>query len=156
MSFVESRNIAALITNRMASPQASALAGGAGNNVAVPGIIIQRSLIGLPNSAAISVLFEAVLAATDTLSLSNVIVQDSADGITFANFGVASNPGIVATGPGGGGTVRGQATIAVELDGARDYIQVDFTPVLSAASIDTAKLVAVMTFGGPDRLPAML
>lgn len=156
MSIVQSKNIAALITNRIASAQVSATAGGAGNNVAVTGLVIQRSLIGTPNSAAVSVLFEAVLGATDMLSLINVVVQDSADGIIFANFATFTNPGVVATGPTGGGTVRGETTLAVDLEGARDYIQVDFTPVLSAASVDTAKLVSVMTLAGQDRLPAPL
>lgn len=156
MSIVQSKNIAALITNRIASAQVSATAGGAGNNVAVTGLVIQRSLLGTPNSAAVSVLFEAVLGATDMLSLINVVVQDSADGIIFVNFATFTNPGVVATGPTGGGTVRGETTLAVDLEGARDYIQVDFTPVLSAASVDTAKLVAVMTLAGQDRLPAPL
>jgi hypothetical protein len=148
------KNLAQLITPRLASAFTNVTAGGSGNNVAVTGLTLQRSLIKSPLNAGIALFFSAALGAANTLSLGTVKIQDSADGSSFADFLTFTNPGVVATGPTGGGTVTGQLLLSADLEGARDYIHLLFTPSLSAANTDTATLVAALLFAGFDRLPA--
>lgn len=148
-------DVASLITARAASAFVSATAGGAGNNVSVVGLTIDRFSFGsLPMCGEIEIPFETVLAQGDTLSLSALSVEDSADGSSWAVYQTLTAPGVVATGPAGGGTVHGQVSVGVNLSSARRYVRVDHTPSLSAANTDTAKTLAVFVLGGFDELPA--
>lgn len=152
--FVTQRNIAALVSSRIASAISALTAGGTGDATAVAGIVIDRKAIGMPLNAVLTLAFTAVLAATKTLSFGTVKIQDSADGTTFADFLTFTDPGVVATGPTGGATVNGQVNLAANLAGARQYLKVLFTPDLSASSTDTANAVAILGFAGFDRLPS--
>ncbi len=148
-------DVASLVTARVASAFVSATAGGAGNNTSAVGLTIDRQSLGsLPLCGEIEIPFEAVLAQGDTLSISALAVEDSADGTSWATYQTMTAPGVVATGPTGGGTVHGQASVGVNLSSARRYVRVDHTPVLSAANTDTAKTLAVLVLGGFDELPA--
>lgn len=153
---VTARNISALISPRVAAPITAITAGGAGDATAISGLAIDRGALKMPLSAALVISFTATLAATKTLSLGTVKMQDSADGSTFADYSALSiaDPGVVATGPTGGGTVNGQVVIPIPLAGMRQYVKPLFTPDLSATGTDTAMVSAILVFGGFDRSPA--
>lgn len=151
---VDMKNISSRITPKLASAFTSVTAGGTGDATAVTGIAIQRSAIGNPLNASLQLAFSAVLAATKTLSFGTVKIQDSADGSTWSNFISYTDPGVVATGPTGGGTVTGVTKLHADLSGARDYVRVLFTPDMSATGTDTATIVAILNLAGFDRLPA--
>jgi len=141
------------LTVRAGSAFTSIVAGGAGDNIAVNGNALQRSALQNPRGAALSLLWSATLAANQTLSLTNIKVQDSADGIIFADYLTFADPGVVAQ---GAGTKSGVATFSAFLDGARDYVRVTFTPNLSAGATDTAILLPVFVLTGFETLPAPL
>ncbi len=155
MNMTELRDVASLLTAKIASVFDSATAGGTGDATAVNGTTIDRFAGGgVPLNAELLLVWKAVLAAAATLSLGAVKVQDSADGSTWADYQTFTDPGVVATGPAGGGTVYGVTKLGVNLGSARRYIRFNFTPDLSAANTDTAIVVAVMNLAGFDRLPA--
>ena len=150
------------IVDLTAAAPASALvnvtAGGAGNNVAVNGLTIDRYNYGVATTVAFDLVFQATMAANDTLSITAAKVEDSADGVNWATFQpmpgpTVTAPGVVATGAAGGGTSQGVVRFGVGLRMARRYVRFDFTPVLSAANTDTAAILAHATFAGFDRLP---
>ena len=151
---VTQKDIGSLVTARVASAFAASTAGGAGNAAAVTGPTLQRSLIGMPRSAALVLAFTATLAAGKTLSLGAVSIQDSADGVSFAPYQLFVDPGIVATGPANGGTMAAEVTLKAALSGARDYVRVVFTPTLSATATDTATVLALLLFAGFSLLPS--
>jgi len=145
------KNVASLLTLRPASGFVSVTAGGAGDAVAVNGIIIQRSLIGMPYNAALVLAYTTTLSASQSLSFTVAKIQDSADGVTFADYQAFAAPGSVAT---GAGTVQSVVELAADLRGARDYIRAVFTPDLSAGATDTATIIGLWAFAGFDRLPS--
>jgi hypothetical protein len=152
--FVQQKNIEALLTPRVASAYTSIVAAGSGDNTAVVGVAIQRSLIGLPLTAMCNILWSAVLGATKSLSLKTLLIEHSVDGSTWTTYKTFTDPGIVATSVGGG-TVEGQTHVSVDLMGANDYVRFDWTPDLSNTATDTASLIAEFVFAGADRLPAV-
>lgn len=154
MNRVIMTDIASVIAPRIASAFTSATAGGTGDNTSVVGATLDRAALGLPLCAEVGVFFSATLAATKTLSITALKVEDSADGSTWADYAVLTAPGVVATGPTGGGTVSGQATSGVNLSGARKYIRVTHTPDLSATGTDTATTVAIAVLAGFTPIPA--
>lgn len=147
------RNIGALISVMNAAANTAATAGGTGDATEVVGLIIDRTLIGLPQSAVFAIPFAAVLAEGETLSLAYTIESSGADDMSGAVDLLTGAATVVATGPTGGGTVRGCYEVAVPLMGAGQYVRGNFTPDLSSANTDTAALSAVFVFGGMDRLP---
>ena len=153
---VQHKDIGSLLTARLASPFAAITAGGAGNAVAVFGGALQRSTFGLPRSAALVLAFSGTLAAGKTIALTQVQVQDSADGVNWSTYQTFTDPGAVATGPTGGGVVSGQILLRAQLSGARDWVRVGFTPTLNATGSDTATVSATAIFAGEARLPAAL
>lgn len=156
MSFPGSHNIGAYIKSLNAAAITSLTAGGSGDNTAVTGIVIDRFATGDALSMTLLLAFTAVLAAAATLTFKTVKVQSGAasDGSDAADFAVLETTGTVfATGPGGGGTVTSQAEYDVDLAGAGRYLTIVFTPDLSAANTDTAKVAAVVILGGSDFLP---
>jgi hypothetical protein len=98
----------------VASAHTSATAGGSGNNVAVTGLTIDRQAYGMPLNGVFDIIWETVLGATNTLTLKGFKVEDSADGSSWATYATLSDPGVVATGPTGGGTVRGITAMPFE------------------------------------------
>jgi hypothetical protein len=154
MNRVIMTDIASVVTERIASAFTSLTAGGAGDNTSVVGLTIDRAAFGVPQTAEIVILSEAVLAAAATLSITALKVEDSADGSSWADYAVQTAPGVVSTGPGGGGTVRTQTAAGVNLSSARRYVRVTHTPDLSAANTDTAKTLAMVVFAGFPSIPA--
>ena len=143
-SYLQEHNVGARLTAQ-AGGGVSATAGGAGDNTKADGLWLDRSRYG---SAKLVIHYRATLAAAATLSL-QANLRDAVDGAgAGANaFGAAMASKVVATGPGGGGTVRGVVELDYDLNGARQFVQAQFTPDLSAANTDTCQIEAVWVFG---------
>lgn len=147
-------DIASVVTVR-AGGFATATAGGAGDNTEVNGSTIDRDFGNdMPLCGALSLLFNATLAQDKTLSVTELKVQDSADGNSWTDYATLDAPGVVATGPAGGGAVKGQATVKVNLSSARRYVRAVFKPDLSAADTDTASMSVAWVLAGFRNLPA--
>ncbi|PWC89833.1 hypothetical protein TSH100_04130 [Azospirillum sp. TSH100] len=142
-------DIGSVITARLASAITAIVAGGGGDNAPINGLVIDRQALGMPSSALVTLGFTATLGAGKTLSIPVFKVQDSADGVTFADFSTITTPGVVRTASG-----SGQVTGKVCLTGARRHVRVVFQADLSAADTDTASLVAHWAFGGFATLPS--
>lgn len=152
---VTQRNIGAMGDLLRLSDQAAITAAGSGDATTVTGQTIDREGFAggsLPNSAEIAVLFSATLASGKTLSVT-FDVQDSPDGTNFSDYATSAAL-VAATGPSGGGTVRGQLEYQVNLTSARRYVRLLFVPDCSATGTDTATVIAAGFFGGFDRLAA--
>lgn len=141
--------IGALCTARFAD-QVDVTAGGAGDNTESNGVYVDRSGY---DSAKLVVSFEAVLGATETLSI-GANIQDDADGSgTGVDYGSAYTSAVVATGGAGGSTERGVVELDFDLRAAKQYIRSQITPDLSAATTDTARIHAVWVLGPGITLP---
>lgn len=147
------RDIGALIKVDRAAANTAIVAGGAGDNTLVTGVIIDRAAQGWPESAVVAIPFTATLAAAATLSLGYTVQEGNTSNLADAATLQTAAPAVVATGPGGGGTVLGTFEVSVPLRGCARYVRLNFTPDLSAATVDTAALSAVMVFGGANRVP---
>lgn len=150
---VENTNIGAKISTKNAAGPAALLAAGAGDNSAVTGLVIDRLALGMPTSAELCLPFTATLAAAATLSLAVTIQHGDNAGLSDAGTFDSIANGVIATGPGGGGTVAGEIIRAINFKGAKRYVRVNFTPDLSAGGTDIARVGAVLAFGGGNRLP---
>lgn len=153
---VQQHNIGALVKPALASAFVSATAGGAGDNTAVTGATVDRldpATGALAGSVRFSVLWSAVLAATKTLTLKTVKIEQSSDGTNWDSTAYATftDPGVVATGATGGSTEKGVTNFDADLADAKRYVRLDFTPDLSNTATDTASLVAAAILGGHDR-----
>ena len=148
------RNIGALITALAAVANTAATAGGSGDAVEVEGDILDRAAIGNPQSGVLAIPFSATLAEGETLSLAFEAESGNASNLSDASALKTGASAVVATGPSGGGTVRGTLEVDLSLAGAGRYVRAKVTPDLSAANTDTAALAGVMIFGGADRVPA--
>lgn len=155
MTIVLQKDVKSLVLPKLATAFTAATAGGSGDDTAITGVTIDRfATSGIPLNAQVVILWTATLAATKTLTLKTVKVQDSADNSNWTDFATFANPGVVATGPGGGGTVSGVTEIpGVDLSSARRYVRLVFTPDLNAANTDTATVVGMFNLAGFDRLP---
>lgn len=147
------RSIGDLIAVARAAANTAATAGGTGDATAVAGVIIDRAAIGFPQSAVLAIPFTATLGAGDTLSIAYTVQEGNASNLSDAATLKTAAAAVVATGPGGGGTVTGTFKVNLSLAGAGRYVRANFTPDLSRANTDTAALSAVLVFGGMDRLP---
>ncbi len=156
---VMAKDLLSLTRAAIASAFTSVTAGGSGDNTAVTGLTIDRQALGMPQSLVLHYIWSAVLAQAATLELKTQVIQDSADGSTWVTYvppapiAAPTAPGIVATGPTGGGTVRGVSRVNINLTAARRYVRFGFTPDMSAANTDTANVVTMAVLAGNDRLP---
>jgi len=150
MNTVLSRNIGGLIKS-LASGAATAVAAGAGDATEDSGAYVDRQGY---LSAKLVITFEAVLQATETLSIA-ANAQDATDssGTGVADFGTAFANTVVATGGAGGSTERGTVEIDLDLNTANQYLRAQFTPDLSAGATDTAIITSTFILGGADELP---
>lgn len=148
------RNIGALISVLRASANVAATAGGAGDNTEVVGAILDRGENGFPQSCVLAVPFSATLGDGETLSIGCTIESGNESDLSDASDLHVVASAVVATGPGGGGTVTGTLEVMAPIMGAGRYLRAKFTPDLSRADTDTAALSSVVVFGGADRLPA--
>lgn len=149
---MRSRDIGAQIVGRVCAVPDEATAGGSGDDAEVDGEWIDRQGY---LSGKLIIAFEATLADGETLSIGSNF-QDASDssGTGAADFGDAEASAVRATGGSGGSTEKGQVEIDIDLSGAKQFVRAQFTPDLSAAGTDTAKLAAVLVLGGADEVPA--
>ena len=156
MDMVSQRDLLSTTLGMFASAFATITAGTAANAAPAVGQVIDRNQVALCGTAVFLVPYQATLAAGDTLSVGALLVEHSPDGLVFSPFAAPAAPGVVATGPAGGGTVRGVVRAGVELRTAMRFIRFTFTPALSAAGGDIVQVVALAEFAGFDRLPPVL
>ncbi|MEJ0093396.1 MAG: hypothetical protein WDN46_08155 [Methylocella sp.] len=178
-AFSDRKHIGDLIDIKALSKSLSWTAGSAQDNVPLVGNVIDRLGFptgSLPQTLDVGVLLDATLAAGATLSVA-FDVQDSADGVNFADYAtVPSAPYL--TGPTGGGHIQGVARLtlvnadnpnipgqgfnlpgnlaspSIQLDSARRFIRLTVTPHLSSATTDTAVIFPSGVFAGFDTLEA--
>lgn len=107
------------------------------------------------DSAVLLIFWEAVLAqgATLTLALAALTAADASG--TGAAVYSSMAAAVVATGPTGGGTVRGVTRLNLRLDmaAAGPFVREQYTADLSAANTDTVHLTPAWCFGGSDLIP---
>lgn len=160
---MSTRDIGNIIGGAVALDPAVITAGAGNDNVAVTGPYTDlTALAQRPRAVALLVAWKAVLAAAATLSLT-MKFRDATDttGTAVADYvGPAHTQQtaklavtVVATGPGGGGTVRGVTKIACELQPARACLAATVTADLSAANTDTVAIAGTFVFAGYDELP---
>lgn len=150
MTLATVRDVNSEITVRRAAANTAATAGGAGDNTAVTGVIIDRAALGWAESVVVAIPFTTTLASAQTLSVNWTLQHGEDSGLSDAATLATSGAAVVAT---GAGTVAGVVEAGVSLRGARRYVRLNFTPDLSAANTDTAALSAVLVFAGANRLP---
>lgn len=150
---VKIRSIGDLIAVRRAAANTAVTAGGGGDAAAVTGVVIDRAELGWPQSCVLAIPFTATLAAAATLSVAYALQEGNASNLSDAATLQSAAAQVVATGPGGGGTVTGTLEVNASLAGAGRYVRLNFTPDLSAANTDTAALSAVIVFGAAERVP---
>lgn len=150
---MQNKAIGDLISVERAIANTAVTAGGGGDNTQVTGVILDRAALGWPKSAVLAIPFTATLAAAATLSLAFNVQEGDDAGLSDAATLQTATAAVVATGPGGGGTVTGTFQVNVPLEGAGRYVRARVTPDLSAVNTDTAALSGVMVFGGAERVP---
>jgi hypothetical protein len=152
MNGVEINNIGSKIELVRAAANTAVTAGGTGDATAVTGVIIDRAALAWPASAVFGLSFTTTLAAAATLSAVITVQSGEASDLSDASTFATRANAVIATGPGGGGTVTGCVNFDVNLAGAGRYIRMNFTPDLSASGTDTAAIAAVVAVGGMRRL----
>jgi hypothetical protein len=148
---------------------------GAGNDgVAVDGNVCDRSALHagqMPQSAKLVINYKAVLASSETLSITATLKHCATSGGTYAALtalrgrhvksdgtitAITLSSGaipatVVAT---GSATLRGTVELDVPLSIANQYLRSTVTANLSASGTDTVALSAVLVLGGSDVCPA--
>lgn len=135
----------------------TATAGGTGDNTKVTSSYLDRNPSGFNfRSCKLVISYTTTLAAAATLSFT-VTPRDATDssgtGVADYTYSRSLAKTVVATGPGGGGTVADTIELDIDLSACREYIGFDITPDLSAANTDTLSWVANVMMGGDDREP---
>jgi len=151
MNVAFQRNIGAWLTAVPALAATTITAGSGQDGAPVDGLTFDRfALEPLCLSAFAVVQVNATLAADQSVEV-NIGVQDSADGVTWADYdpGPSDNyePAVL--------NLSGQAvaTRKLQLGGARRYVRIRPTFTLSASGSDTAAVSGVLVVGGADELP---
>lgn len=124
------------------------VAAGAGDGVAITGATIDRLNF---ESAVVVLPFLAALQQDETLTISSLEYQESADGSSWDTAVSIDASEVVATGDTGGSNESGQLAVKVDLESKKRYIRFNFTPDLSAGATDTAIVASVVVLGGAKR-----
>lgn len=149
------RDVVSLGALKRLSAAASATAAGAGDSTTTTGATIDRMGFGngsMPNTMALSVLWDATLATGKALSV-GYAVQDSPDGANWSDYQTGTYAA-VATGATAASVAAGEFEVGVNLGSARRFVRANFALDLSATQTDTAVARAAGFFAGFDRLPA--
>jgi hypothetical protein len=147
------RDDAAYFTPVFAAAETAVTAAGAGDNTEITTAQIDlRDQFGTTRftSLTLTVAAQATLAATRALDLKSVRFQHSDDANTWDDV----KPGVtlLSLTSVAGGTVTGAADIGCILAEAKRYVRAKFTPDLSAAGTDTAKVSAVYILSGASEI----
>ena len=160
------KDVGALVVSKAMSRALSFTSGGGSDNASYTGISIDRfaAFQNMPRALDIDIAYDATIGSGSTLSFT-VVVQDSADNSTWADYATESGATVVATGPSGGGNVQGvkrftpydpnrpTGSAGISINGARRYVRTVFKPALSRGATDTAVCQAIGVFAGFDTLP---
>lgn len=140
-----------------AAANTAVTAGGSGDATLVTGVTIDTMAATTNgfkptdfNGIIFVVGYTTTLTATKGISVT-ALVEDSADGSSWATF-VASKTIINYTSTPGG-TFTGTGKIGADLTGARRYVRVKFTPDLSATATDTAAISCQACLTGGTYMP---
>lgn len=164
MNLSDKKNGGAVAVSKYCADSTSVTAGGAGDNTAINGAWIDRTLggaIGLAGSAKVVVAWKTTLAANKTLSLAFKMQDaDTSGGSGSADAGVDAYPNgaayastAVATDSGSGSTLTGTSEFDVNLTGLRQFVRAVITPDLNASGTDTATIMSAYLLFGSDRIP---
>lgn len=151
-------DIGAFLMAAVALIPATITAGAGNDGVEVDGPTIDRNGFNhLAQGGKLIIAWDTTLAAAATLSLA-ANMQDSPNNSTWTDVldnyaGGALANAVVATGPGGGGTLRGVSVIDFALDQLDRYLRAQVTANLSAANTDTVRIAAVLVMGGGEVYP---
>ena len=148
------RNDAALVTPAFAAAEYSLTAGGGTDAVeqTLAAIDLATAFDTRRFASAILVLAAtAALTATKTLILGSVKWEHSDDGVTYAAV-KAGVTVLTLTGPQGGGTMTGAAVLGLNVAEAKRYVRAKYTPDLSAANTDTAKVSTAYVLTNPSAI----
>lgn len=158
LSYGAAHDLAGIFDTRLALIPATitAAAGNDGAYVNGPAIDLLANNRILFRDGVLVVSGRATLAAAETLTLKAKVQTCAA-----SNFGsgvVDLEPevvvGVVATGPGGGGTVNWTAKIKVKnFEGHLQYLRAAVFLDLSAGSVDTVAASAIFVLGGATNMP---
>lgn len=150
---VTQRNIGSMGDIKRLTDHATSTAGSTGDGTTVTGNSLDR--VGAfsgspPDSALVSVIYETTLQSGATLSV-GYAVQSSPDNSTWTDYQTATYA-VTATGASGGGAVKGEFNVQVNLRNAQRYVRFNYTPKCSSTGTDTTYSDGVGFFGGGDRL----
>ena len=176
MTNAQMHDVGSQIVTVLALAGATITAGAGNDNTELNGLSIDRTKVpggncGPALSAQFAIPYVAVLAAAATLAYTANAQEDAVTGFNgtpadlkltrarhITEAGVVTDLAldangnlpatVVATGPGGGGTVRGTVLLDVDLSSARDFVRLQRTANLSAANTDTVNDSAVAVLGG--------
>jgi hypothetical protein len=157
MNLVVQKNLGAIVDLVRAGAASTLTAGGAGNNVGVTGVTIDRYAYlaqpygSLPMNAAIGIAFSATLSAGKALTVS-ATVNTSSDGVNWSPL--QTFPAVTAASSSAGGVVTGVQEFMVSLTSAARWVQFVWTPALTATATDSASIFPQCALGGFDRYPA--
>lgn len=126
------------------------------DNTEQTGAAIALSPLNNPKTLSVVIAFKATLAAAATLTLKNVRLVTGPTSSPATVLATATASVVVATGPGGGGSREGCYRADFDLSGADEYVALQYTPDLSAGSVDTCNITAVGMFGGGVIDPASI
>lgn len=148
---INTNDVGSCLAARYASAGIDATAGGSGDATEVNGAWIDRQNFG---SVKVVVVYTATLAQDETLSVAGNL-QDATDssGTGAADFGTAYSSAVQATGGSGGSTETGVVEFDFDLQTAKQYVRMQFTPDLSASGTDTAEIAAIYVLGGSNENP---
>jgi hypothetical protein len=156
MNWGNTKDFGACIKPMFAAVETDVTAGGSGDDTEVNGAWIDTR--GFESLEAI-ISFTATLAANETLSLAAQVqhasLANGSDGEDVSTDHIkALASTAVATGEAGGSTETGVHALGIDLTMLKRYVRVQFTPDLSAADTDTAKVGMAYVLGGARNAPA--
>lgn len=145
------QNAGALIAARYGVAGVDVTAGGTGDATEVNCAWIDRR--GFASLKAV-ITYTATLAASATLTFA-ANLQDASDssGTGAGDYGTALAATVVATGPGGGGTLGGVVELDFDLSGTDRYVRLQATPNLSAANTDVCEFGVTYILAGATENP---
>ncbi len=143
------RNIGAQVKSVLAFNH-DAIIAGAGND----GILQNGRGVNRANhlSCVLAVLVSAVLASTETVSITAQLQDSADDGVAdaYADYG---DPLAITEVAADGADENGEVELDVNLSGAKQWIRANITITMSAGSLDTSETMALFTFGPEQEGP---
>lgn len=147
-------SIAEQIIGLRAGANTTATAAGTGDNTEIVGTTFDLQTYGYPKSAAVLINFTTTLAASKTLTIKNFAFEHGSASNMSDTADLSAPADIVAaTDSGSGSTLTGVVKYNVNLQGAKRYVRITYTPDLNATGTDTANVGAMIILANPQILP---